>query len=39
MAKTVPAEVYRVGNGRYWLEPSPPDNPDNRDNRAEADNE
>jgi hypothetical protein len=39
MAKMVPAEVYRVGNGRYSLEPLPPDNPDNRDNRAERDDE
>ena len=39
MAKTVPAEVYRVGKGRYWLEPLLPDNPDNRNNPAEADDE
>jgi hypothetical protein len=37
MAKMVPADVYRVGKGRYWVEPSPPDNPDNRNNRAEDD--
>jgi hypothetical protein len=39
MAKMVPAEVYRVGNGRYWVEALPPDNPDNRNNRAEGDDE
>jgi len=39
MAKMVPADVYRVGKGRYWVEPSPPDNPDNRNNRAEDDHE
>jgi hypothetical protein len=39
MAKMVPAEVHRVGKGRYWVEPLPPNNPDNRNNRAEGDNE
>jgi hypothetical protein len=39
MAKMMPAEVYRVGRGRYSLEPLPPDNPDNRDNRAEVEDE
>lgn len=39
MAKMVPAEVYRVGRGRYWLEPLPPDNSDNHNNRAEGDDE
>lgn len=38
MAKTEPAEIYRVGKGRYWLEPLPLDNLDNRNNRAEGDN-
>jgi hypothetical protein len=39
MAKMVPAEVYRVGKGHYWLEPLTPDNPDNRNDRTEGDNE
>lgn len=33
MAKA--GEVYRVGKGRYWLEPMNPDNPDNLSNRCE----
>lgn len=37
MAKA--GEVYRVGKGRYWLEPTAPDNPDNRDNRDGDDDE
>ncbi|WP_051677388.1 AAA family ATPase [Bradyrhizobium sp. URHD0069] len=32
MAKA--GEVYRVGRGRYWVEPSHPHNPDNRGNRS-----
>lgn len=39
MAKKEPADVFRDGKGRYWVEPSPPDNPDNRNNRAEDDDE
>ena len=39
MAKAVPAEVYRVGKGRYWLEPLDPDNPDNRSNRDPEDDD
>lgn len=33
MAKA--GEVYRVGKGRYWLEPVDPHNPDNRSNRTD----
>lgn len=37
MAKA--GEVYRVGKGRYWLEPSDPHNPDNRSNRLGDDDD
>lgn len=37
MAKA--GEVYRVGGGKYWLEPTAPHNPDNRDNRDGEDDE